>query len=95
MKRNKLNSISILVAAGVLFGTVGLLCFSCATNTAASKSKGEQKMVLSKNLWKKTTTANPISSNVFCADPTSVEYEGRLYVYGTNDHEQYLKAQKN
>lgn len=95
MKRNKLNSISILVAASVLFGTVGLLCFSCATNTAASKSKGEQKMVLSKNLWKKITTANPISSNVFCADPTSVEYQGRLYVYGTNDHEQYLNAQKN
>lgn len=31
---------------------------------------------------------NPISTEVFCADPTSVEYNGRLYVYGTNDHEQ-------
>ena len=27
---------------------------------------------------------------MFCADPTAVEYEGRLYVYGTNDHQQYL-----
>ena len=52
-------------------------------------------MSLSKKLWKKVSTANPISPNVFCADPTSVEYQGRIYVYGTNDHEQYLKAQKN
>ena len=36
-----------------------------------------------------------ISSNVFCADPTAVEYEGRLYVYGTNDHEQFLGSEKN
>ena len=27
--------------------------------------------------------------NVFCADPTSVEYNGRLYIYGTCDHQQY------
>ncbi|MCD7770669.1 MAG: family 43 glycosylhydrolase [Oscillospiraceae bacterium] len=32
---------------------------------------------------------NPISSVTFFADPTSVEYNGRLYVYGTNDSEQY------
>ncbi len=32
---------------------------------------------------------NPISSEFFCADPTAVEYNGRLYVYGTNDHEQF------
>ncbi len=34
---------------------------------------------------------NPLLTNVFCADPTSVEYEGRLYVYGTRDHQQYLE----
>lgn len=32
---------------------------------------------------------NPISSNVFFCDPTSVEYDGRLYVYGTNDQQEY------
>lgn len=32
---------------------------------------------------------NPISSNVFFADPTAVEFEGRMYVYGTNDSQQY------
>lgn len=39
--------------------------------------------------YKPETCANPISPNVFCADPTSVEYEGRLYVFGTNEHQQY------
>lgn len=34
--------------------------------------------------------ANPLITNLYCADPTAVEYEGRLYVYGTNDHQQYL-----
>ena len=57
--------------------------------------QGELTVKISKNNWKLTTTANPISANVFCADPTAVEYEGRLYVYGTNDHEQYLNAEKN
>lgn len=32
---------------------------------------------------------NPIASNVFFADPTAVEYEGRLYVYGTCDQQEY------
>ena len=33
---------------------------------------------------------NPISANVFCADPTALEYNGRLYVYGSNDHQQFI-----
>jgi len=32
---------------------------------------------------------NPISDFVYCADPTAVEYDGRLYVYASNDHQQY------
>lgn len=43
----------------------------------------------SQNSYKPEECANPISPNVFCADPTGVEYEGRLYVFGTNDHQQY------
>lgn len=31
---------------------------------------------------------NPIADYMFFADPTCVEYEGRLYVYGTNDSQQ-------
>lgn len=38
---------------------------------------------------------NPISPVVFCADPTGVEFDGRLYIYGTNDHQQYQNADKN
>ena len=36
-----------------------------------------------------TGMANPLLDFHFCADPTAVEYDGRLYVYGTNDHQQY------
>ena len=44
--------------------------------------------------YKGTTNGNPISASVFCADPTAIDYEGRLYVYGTNDHQQYIKNNK-
>ena len=33
----------------------------------------------------RTGYANPLVDHLFIADPTAVEYEGRLYVYGTND----------
>ncbi len=39
--------------------------------------------------------ANPLSSVLYCADPTAVEYNGRLYVYGTNDQQQYLSTNHN
>lgn len=38
---------------------------------------------------------NPLIDHTFTADPTAIEYEGRLYVYGTNDQEQYFNAEKN
>lgn len=46
-------------------------------------------MDINKAFYKKLSTSNPLLSNVFCADPTGVEYKGRLYIYGTNDHQQY------
>ncbi len=36
-----------------------------------------------------TGWSNPLLDFHFTADPTAVEYEGRLYVYATNDHQQY------
>lgn len=33
---------------------------------------------------------NPLVSTRFSADPTSVEYNGRVYVFSTNDDQQYL-----
>ena len=50
---------------------------------------GQKTGVATKKFTKPTTEGNPLIANVFCADPTAVEYEGRLYVYGTNDHQQY------
>ena len=36
-----------------------------------------------------TGLANPLLDFHYIADPTAIEYNGRLYVYGTNDHQQY------
>lgn len=44
---------------------------------------------ISNSFYKTEQNANPISPNIYCADPTAVEYNGRLYVFGTNDHQQY------
>jgi len=44
--------------------------------------------------YKGTSNNNPISACVFCADPTALEYNGRLYVYGSNDHQQFIKNGK-
>ncbi|MBQ8688604.1 MAG: carbohydrate-binding protein [Ruminococcus sp.] len=44
---------------------------------------------ISTNNYKDEKYNNPVSSEFFCADPTSVEYNGRLYLIGTNDHEQF------
>ena len=57
------------------------LCLQTQAQTLATEYKG-------------TGSGNPISPCVFCADPTAIDYEGRLYVYGTNDHQQYIKNGK-
>ena len=38
--------------------------------------------------------ANPLSDFTFVADPTAIEYNGRLYVYGTNDNQQLEQVGK-
>ena len=58
-----------------------------------SMQMGAQTITIA-NDHKGTSNGNPISASVFCADPTAIEYEGRLYVYGTNDHQQYIKNNK-
>ncbi len=50
---------------------------------------------VSGRVYKTDYYGNPISTNIFCADPTAVEYEGRLYVYGTNDTQQSEEAEEN
>ena len=66
----------------ILLATVLLTaCLQIKAQTLATEYKG-------------TASGNPISGSVFCADPTAIEYDGRLYVYGTNDHQQYIKNNK-
>jgi arabinoxylan arabinofuranohydrolase len=62
-----------------LFSTVVLLagCLSLSAQTIAHE-------------FKDISNGNPISGCVFCADPTALEYNGRLYVYGTNDHQEFI-----
>lgn len=38
---------------------------------------------------KQDNQANPISPTDFMADPTAIEHDGRLYVYATNDQQQF------
>ncbi len=77
-----------------------MLCTAAMLLTSGCTDKQEKKTVidsldnriridqLSESVYKTQRNANPISPNLFCADPTAVEYEGRLYVYGTNDTQQ-------
>ena len=62
-----------------LFTTIVLLagCLSLSAQTFAYE-------------FKDISNGNPISPFVFCADPTALEYNGRLYVYGTNDHQEFI-----
>lgn len=60
---------------------------------AAAANVGAQTVPLAKS-YKNTAEGNPISPCVFCADPTSFEYNGRLYLFGTNDHQQYNRNGK-
>lgn len=55
-------------------------------------SQNYEKIKASKNCYKPIEYSNPISSVLFCADPTGIEYNGRLYIYGTSDHQEYQFA---
>lgn len=66
----------------LLFALV--LTGSCTIATAQTLAKS----------FKNDIEVNPLLPYNFCADPTAVEYNGRLYVYGTNDQQEY-DATKN
>ena len=61
--------------------------FLTAALIAACASTDAQKIATD---YKGSDNNNPISANIFCADPTALEYNGRLYVYGSNDHQQFI-----
>ena len=47
------------------------------------------KLSISRKFFKSPLNTNPLLSNYFCADPFAIEFNGRLYVYATNDNQQY------
>ena len=67
--------------ASIMAAALMTVCLQTKAQTIATAYKG-------------TSDGNPISGSVFCADPTAIEYEGQLYVYGTNDHQQYIVNNK-
>ncbi len=89
--------IAVFVCATLLLTGCTSLSDDAQTALAEKTADGyirstENSIVISQvsnSFYKTEENANPISPNVFCADPTAVEYNGRLYVIGTNDHQQY------
>ena len=84
-----------------LFCAVSLLMTGCASDKIIkekimdSLDNGIVIDSISENRYKTEESANPLSPNILCADPTAVEYNGRLYVFGTNDQQQADVGGKN
>ncbi len=88
----------------VLFSTVLAISFLGCKADAAAQTKADKPIMAQENLEEKfanvspkllTHNANPLLDFIFTADPTAVEYNGRIYVYATNDHQQYEKVGKD
>ncbi|SHH18012.1 glycoside hydrolase family 43 protein [Flavobacterium johnsoniae] len=85
----------------VLLSTVFAISFLGYQKDIVAQTKSK---VVKENLEEKfanvspklfTNNANPLLDFMFTADPTAVEYNGRIYVYGTNDHQQYEHVGKD
>lgn len=105
MKKLTLIIAAVLSAAALLTSCADKIDYNAGELVLPSLSEEEimntidlgldiDKKHMAKSL-KPSEDSNPISPNVFCADPTAVEYNGRLYVYGTNDHQQYEEVGKD
>lgn len=96
----KLKTLAFLLAACMLAGCGSFspddITLSADGEPVKSTGGGEMiKDFSSYALFKaKKEQNNPLLTNIFCADPTAVEYNGRLYVYGTNDNQQYIEKGK-
>ena len=70
----------ILLAVYVL--CIGVL--SCSSSHGKMNLTGVDEKTPKAN----TAHANPLLDFVYCADPTAIVHEGRVYVYGSNDQQQ-------
>ena len=77
MKRIKLFTAALLLAAISAGNDVWAL---------SDSGKKDTRPIESPKFF--SGNANPLSDFIFGADPTSVEYYGRLYVYGAKDTQQ-------
>ncbi len=81
-----------MTSCGYEFSQEDIYLSGITSVSESQEAKNTLGTVASKALFKaEREENNPLLTNVFCADPTSVEYDGRLYVYGTRDHQQYLE----
>ncbi|MCR5203212.1 MAG: family 43 glycosylhydrolase [Lachnospiraceae bacterium] len=98
MRKQKLLSV-LLSLSLILTGSAFSQKFSDKKDNAVAYAKASDDATnsldlgitinkASTNVLKTPSNANPLSPSVYCADPTAVEYNGRLYVYATNDHQQ-------
>ena len=86
--------LSTVFAISFLGGTEFLEAQTNAGNPIMGKENLEEKFAnVSPKLL--TNNANPLLDFIFTADPTAVEYNGRIYVYATNDHQQYEHVGKD
>lgn len=70
----------------------------CATGCSSSESSHPErgtKTEFEQSPKFMSGNANPLLDFMYVADPTSVVYEGRVYVYGTNDHQQFEHVGKD
>lgn len=84
MKKN------IIIAFLSLF-CIGILSCS-SSDEAPDKTPGEEDDgpvgVYEKTPKLNTANANPLLDFMYCADPTAIVHDGRVYVYGSNDQQQ-------
>lgn len=59
-------------------------------NAVPSQDLGIEAVSSLAEAFKGMNENNPISSDIYFADPTAVEYNGRLYIYGTNDSQEFV-----
>lgn len=90
--RNVWGKITCVCAAAVLALTG---CAGKERTVVESLKDRAAIAAVSEHVYKTVQNANPVSPNIFCADPTAVEYEDRLYVYATNDTQQAENSDKN
>src|SRR5688572_21032378 len=88
----------------VLLSTVLVISFLGYKKDVEAQTNAHKLKVVNEKLEEKfanvspkltSNNGNPLLDFMFTADPTAVEYNGRIYVYGTNDHQQYENVGKD